>query len=75
MMIEELGVIRFKNGKIEIEVRNDAELFAKLEKITEGRITWMKHDLKILVIPETKVVVISTDTSQDVIDEYCALRS
>lgn len=73
-MVTELGVVRFQEGKITIEVRNDMELFKELKEITGGRITWMKRGLKILVIPEIKVVVMSTDSSQDVIDEYCALR-
>jgi len=75
VMRQTLAVVSFSSGKIEIEIAdNDIETFTELEKILDGEITWLKHDLKILVVPEVKVVIKSTDMSAEVIDEYCLER-
>lgn len=75
VMRQTLGIVSFSNGKIEIEIAdNTIETFTELEKILDGEITWLKHDLKILIVPEVKVVIKSTDMSAEVIDEYCLER-
>lgn len=75
VMRQTLGIVSFSNGKIEIEIGdNDIETFTELEKILDGEITWLKHDLKILVVPEVKVVIKATDLSAEVIDQHCLER-
>jgi len=69
-----LGVITFSQGKIEIEIPNDSELFMELEKLTDGEITWFKHDLKILVVDSIRVVVKANEYSEELIDQYCLER-
>ena len=69
-----LGVITFTQGKIEIEIPNDSDLFIELEKLTDGELTWFKHDLKILVVDSIRVVVKATDVSNELIDQYCLER-
>jgi len=69
-----LGVITFTQGKIEIEIPNDNDLFIELEKLTDGELTWFKHDLKILVVDSIRVVVKATDVSEELIDQYCLER-
>ncbi len=75
VMRQTLGIVSFSNGKIEIEIAdNTIETFTELEKILDGEITWLKHDLKILVVPEVKVVIKATDLSAEVIDQHCIER-
>lgn len=69
-----LGVVTFSQGKIEIEIPNDNDLFIELEKLTDGELTWFKHDLKILVVDSIRVVVKATDVSSELIDQYCLER-
>ena len=69
-----LGVITFSQGKIEIEIPNDNDLFIELEKMTDGELTWFKYDLKILVVDSIRVVVKATDVSEELIDQYCLER-
>ena len=69
-----LGVVTFSQGKIEIEIPNDNDLFIELEKLTDGELTWFKHDLKILVVDSIRVVVKATDVSNELIDQYCLER-
>jgi len=69
-----LGVVTFTQGKIEIEIPNDSDLFIELEKLTDGELTWFKHDLKILVVDSIRVVVKATDVSSELIDQYCLER-
>ena len=69
-----LGVVTFSQGKIEIEIPNDNDLFIELEKLTDGELTWFKHDLKILVVDSIRVVVKATDVSEELIDQYCLER-
>ena len=69
-----LGVVTFSQGKIEIEIPNDNDLFIELEKLTDGELTWFKHELKILVVDSIRVVVKATDVSSELIDQYCLER-